>query len=265
LQEIDHTFQQNNLKFLVLKGPLWAEQIYPSALFRHLGDIDLLVEPNALNAAISLLLKLDYVPYLGLELEYYLNQRGEVKLEYPEEIEKGRTTVELHWHPINADQPTATYTRGRLSVASEDFFCELKPTPFRTFSLLLSRPEIWFGYQIVHAVCQHKMQQFLPLADLAYIIRRYPQLDFNFLLELMRKWKALIPLYIGLKTLRLFGLREGPHLEILERLETVVPAHVRAVMATVSPKKFLLTYSGKGKVNKWFINSVSTIPLDAKV
>jgi len=37
LQEIAEAFEQAHLEFLVLKGPLWAEQIYPSALHQHLG------------------------------------------------------------------------------------------------------------------------------------------------------------------------------------------------------------------------------------
>lgn len=260
LQEIESVFRENKIEFLVLKGPLWAEHIYPSALWRHLGDIDLLIEPENLDLAIHLLVDIGYTFYRGLTPDQYLGREGEVAFQYPDEKCKGRTTVELHWHPINAHKPKERRLRGRLAVAYEDFFRESKPVPFHTCSFLLPRPEVWFAYQIIHGISQHHLERLLPVADLAYILRRYPQFDFRFLLELMGKWKALVPLSLGLKTLWLFGLRDGPHLEILERLDKVMPWRVRSFSTSLSPKRLLLAYAGKGWVMRKFMRLVSTMP-----
>jgi hypothetical protein len=265
LHELARAFQEATIEFLVLKGPLWAEQIYPSAHHRHLGDIDLLVKPENRDLAIDLLFKLGYGLYLGCSLEDYLIQRGEVIFAYPQERWQGQTIVELHWDPINAYKLKEYHRRRRLTVDGEDFFRWAQPAPFRTFSLLLPRPEIWFAYQIVHGICQHQLNRLLTIVDLAYIIKNYPQLDYHFLVELMRKWKALIPLYLGLKTLWLFGLKEGPHLEILEGLERVMPWRIRSFISILFPKRLLLTYADKGQIIRKLMRPISTRPLDVMI
>jgi hypothetical protein len=264
IKEIAEVYEAAQIEFLVLKGPLWGERIYASAQHRHQGDIDLLVRPENRDLAIDLLFKLGHVLHRGWTLEYYLIQKCEVVFEIPQERWQGQTIVELHWHPINADKLREYHRRRRLTVDCEDFFRWAQPTLFRTFSLLLPRPEIWFAYQIVHGICQHQLDRLLPLVDLAYIIKNYPQLDYHFLVELMRKWKALIPLYLGLKILWLFGFKEGSHLEILEVLENVMPRHIRSSISAISPQRLLLSYTGKGKIMRKLIRSVSTTPLDVK-
>lgn len=260
LAEIAGAFQAGGTACLVLKGLLWAERIYPAANYRHLGDIDLLVKPEDRDLAIELLFRLGYVLHRGWPLNDYLSREGEVVFEYPQERWRGQTVVELHWHPINAYSQREHRLRKRLTVEAEDFFQWAQPAPFRTFSLLLPRPEIWFAYQIVHGICQHQLIRLLPLVDLAYIIRSQPQLDFQFLAELMRKWQAMIPFYLGLKTLWLMGLTEGPHAEMLGRLEEVMPWRIRRVMAAVTPQRLLLSHAGKGRVMRQVLRLVATAP-----
>jgi len=264
LHELEKAFRESGIELIILKGPLWAEHIYPSALFRHLGDIDLLVKPESRDLAINLLFQLGYLPHLGLTIDEYL-RRGEIVFAYPRERWRGQTIVELHWHPINADKLTEYHLRRRLAVDFEDFFGYATPVQFRTFSLLLPRPEVCFGYQIVHGICQHQLNRLLPLVDLAYIMRRCPQFDFRFLVELMRKWKAMIPFYLGLKTLWLIGLKEGPHEEILGRLEKVMPWHIRSVMAAVTPKRLLLSYAGKGSIMRKVLRLVASEPSEVVI
>jgi hypothetical protein len=265
LHEIATAFQDRGIEFLALKGLLWAEQIYPSALYRHVGDIDLLVKPEKRDPAIDLLFELGYVVHKGLPLNFYLGQKGEVPFEYPQEGWRGQTVVELHWHPINADKPREQHLRERLRVSTEDFFRGAKPAPFRSFSLLLPRPEIWFGYQIIHGISQHKLIRLLPVVDLAYIIRSQPQFDFPCLVELMRKWHAMIPFYLGLKTLWLLGLKEGPQEDILGRLEKVMPWRIRSVMAAVTPERLLLSYAGKGRIMRKVLRLVATAPSEVAI
>jgi hypothetical protein len=81
----------------------------------------------------------------------------------------------------------------------------------------------------------------------------------------MRKWKALIPLYLGLKTLWLFGLKEGPHLEILEGLERVMPWRIRSFISILFPKRLLLTYADKGQIIRKLMRPISTRPLDVMI
>jgi len=259
-QEIAAAFAAQSQEFLVLKGFFWGEQIYPSSLWRHLGDIDLLVRPETRTQAVAALLRLGYKPYCH-SLEEYLNHQGEVVLA-PADENTGRTLVELHWSPINVDRSRVSRFRRHFAVDPEDFFTWAAPAPWRNLALILPRPEVMWGYQVVHGVCQHQLKRFLPLVDLAYLFKRNPGFDFPFLVELMRKWRATIPLYIALTALKLFGFAPTGHREILAGLEQTIPLRIRLLITATLPRCILSSHAGRGVMARKLLRRIIAKPLE---
>lgn len=262
LKEIDGAFRRDKIEFVVLKGMFWGEQIYPTALWRHIGDIDLLVRPEARESALLILLRLGYrMPAEGFSFKEEISPlRGETMV-IPSGKEHGQwTSVELHWKPLHS----ARFMR-RLGIETEDLFSFATSTNFRGLQLLLPRPEVRFGYLVVHGICHHQLKRFLQLMDLAHLLRKNPSLDFDFLSELLRKWKAMIPLYFALKALWLFGFREGRYLEFLERLERVMPWRVRLFVKALSPTRMLHSYSRKGNYTRKIMRVLASEPLQVNI
>jgi len=261
LKEIDGAFRGGGIEFLVLKGPFWAEQVYPSALWRHLGDIDLLVRPEACRTAANILLQLGYqVEPKRCSFEEQLTRRGGMTFLYPGGGCGWRTSVSLHWQPLHSPR----FMRW-LQIETEDLFVPLELTPFRGLQLLLPGPEVRFGYLVIHGVCHHQLKRLLPLMDLAHLLGKCPPFDYEFLVELMRKWKAMISLYIALKALWLFGFREDKVVELWERLEGLMPWRVRLLVNALSPTQMLLSYSGKGYYMRKLMRLVASNPSDLRI
>ena len=83
------------LKPVVLKGRLLALQVWPRAAFRPPGDLDLLLERQAVDEAVGILAPLGYV---AIPQSPHPEISG-VTLHHP----MGRlTTVDLHWRPFRA-------------------------------------------------------------------------------------------------------------------------------------------------------------------
>lgn len=261
LKEIEGAFRGSGIEFLVLKGPFWAQQIYPSALWRHLGDIDLLVRQEACETAVTTLLHLDYqLEAKGYSLVEPLTRRGGTTFLCRGKGEDWRTSVSLHWQPLHSPR-----FMKRLQVQTEDLFMLAGLAPFRGLHLLLPRPEVRFGYLVVHGICHHQLKRFLPLVDMAHLLERYPDFDYGFLVELMRKWKAMISLYVALKALWLFGLREETMVGLLERLESIMSWHARLLGTALAPTQILLSYSRKGYYIRKLMRLIASEPSDVRI
>jgi len=262
LNEIEEAFRKDQLEFMVLKGLFWGEQVYPTALWRHLGDIDLLVRPESRQTALQTLLQLGYrMESEGFSLEEALSPlRGGTTVIYPGKEHGRRTSVSLHWKPLHS----ARFMR-RLQIETEDLFSYTTWANFRGLELLLPRPEVRFGYLVVHNICHHQLKRFLQLMDMAHLLRRHPQFDFDFLIDLVRKWEAMISLYFALKALWLFGFQEGRCLEFLERLERVMPWRIRLFVTALSPTRMLHSYSRKGNYTRKIMRVLASEPLQVNV
>jgi len=262
LKEIEEAFRKGQLEFMVLKGLFWGEQIYPSALWRHIGDIDLLVRPEVRKSALHVLLQLGYrIPVQESSPEAAVSgPRGGTTVTYPSKEYGKRTSVSLHWYPLHSPR-----FMKRLRVDTEDLFFDSTGTAFRGLELLLPRPEVRFGYLVVHNICHHQLKRFLQLMDMAHLLHRYPQFDFDFLIDLVRKWEAMISLYFALKALWIFGFQEGRCLEFLERLERIMPWRVRLFVKALSPTRMLRSYSRKGNYTRKVMRVLASEPFQVNI
>lgn len=108
LAVLDEAFRASGVRWLVLKGPVFAERYYDRNDPRSYGDIDVLVAPGDLAAAIEALLSIDS----RLEDRWTDDPHllpGELAVQLP----SGRW-VDLHWHLLNQPRLRACF---RISIA----------------------------------------------------------------------------------------------------------------------------------------------------
>lgn len=241
LTEIFEIFKKVGIPFIVLKGQAWADPIYSSPLFRHIGDLDLVVKPAYKRDALNCLFELGYRPQIiGKSLEDDLNVRGEVSLLFKEDNTHLKCAVEIHWALL----PAPRFMR-RLKIPVEDIFVCSHEHTFRNLSLLLPQPEMRFAFNVIHGVCQHQFKRFLPLLDLAHLIDKYDEFDYQLLMEITKKWKVVHSLYFALKYLELFDYRREALLEIRKKIEQKIPFQIKSLASVISAERLLLSYKGK--------------------
>lgn len=96
VERLGHLFDDSAIPWLVLKGPILAEKVYPSANLRPYSDLDLLVPAGSFRAAVEVL-EAAGGTLLDREWNVLLAQsRAQLHLR------TGRgCIVDLHWHVLN--------------------------------------------------------------------------------------------------------------------------------------------------------------------
>ncbi|MGH9172565.1 MAG: nucleotidyltransferase family protein [Acidimicrobiales bacterium] len=92
LAEISHQMDEHGVRPLLVKGAAFAHWLYDNPRERSYGDIDLLVDPREFEAAMRVLLALDFVPRSAFE-------QTKERASHHEQLVRGGTLpveVELH-------------------------------------------------------------------------------------------------------------------------------------------------------------------------
>ncbi len=155
--------RQADIAVAPLKGPLLAARIYPRPLVRRSTDVDLLVPPAQLDAALTVLAALDYTLPDTRETAHHLRHHHHVILARP-----ASPPLELHWAPLHA-------LGTRIEAADL-----LQPDG-------QLEPHAELVYLAAHAA-SHDFERPLWLIDLAAFVRPHPQLEPARLDTLARRW-----------------------------------------------------------------------------
>lgn len=169
--KLQQQFQQAGIRVLPLKGTLLSQQIHGSFTHRAPGDIDLLVEPGAHDAAMALLENLDYHWHLEGESwnptqkRLFIQQQGEVT--YKNAQNKISIDLHLRWarnrHFFTLPFEEAWQQAVKLSVTPSAQLPVLHPTHQLLF---LS----------AHAA-KHRWDRLAWLLDIAQLLRSTDELD----------------------------------------------------------------------------------------
>ena len=174
-----------------LKGPVLAERLYASPALRPSSDLDVLVLPADLEAAVAALEAGGYVLERG-PAERYSRRRGHhLTLATP-----GRAKVELHFRPtssFSSDVPAA-------EVVSRSCPARLASG---TATLVLA-PEDELIVLAVHAVT-HLAERPGWILDLLLLLEANPALDWGAIEVRSRRWRCHRSLAHALLLLRGFG------------------------------------------------------------
>lgn len=97
LVDVINLFNSNNIPLISFKGPLLAVQGYENLALRQFNDLDILVPPNHIDAAIDLLISSGFIPMNDLhwfeKKDWYLSRKKDVIFV----DEKREYILELHW------------------------------------------------------------------------------------------------------------------------------------------------------------------------
>ena len=182
-------FRKNGVEVIPFKGPLLAITAYGNVALRQFGDLDILVQKDNFHRTRTLLSGWGYRSpvggAVGVEEDYLKSQLGADHIR-----EDGLVALELHWSFIqtwlgfNVDLKTVWAASRTVSVGSVP---------------VLNLPaDITLLYLCAHGA-KHRWNRLCWVADVAKVLLRYPELDWEALLAQAASYGCLRTLFIGLK------------------------------------------------------------------
>ena len=158
LEPIVSAFAAAGVPALVLKGPEFADRLYPEPVLRPFTDLDLLLPRNALGDAGAVLGRLGY----RRDPEPRRKHPGD----YGEETwglgEPAAGAVELHWNLVNSPP-----LRRRCSVEFGDLAIESAAAG----ALPTATPASLLLTAAIHAAASHRFDRLQPLCDVCQATR----------------------------------------------------------------------------------------------
>jgi hypothetical protein len=182
LAEVRASFSAAGIPCMVLKGPEFADRLYPNPGLRPFTDIDLLIRSADAAAGRERLAQAGY----AVTPESGASHQGEHAQESWNNGRAGGGTVELHWNVVNS--PTL---RRRISIGFDDLQAvaltgDPYPHPSPSALLLIAA---------IHAATAHKFDRLQPLCDVAMAARGAAgPLDIAWLRAAALKAHASLPL-----------------------------------------------------------------------
>lgn len=98
LRQILREFKSQNIDALVLKGPVFAETIYPNPVLRPFEDLDLLIMRKDMGRAVGVLQKIGFSEMGSKQEKRFIDSGFHRKF-----LAKDGTPVELHWEFLPPD------------------------------------------------------------------------------------------------------------------------------------------------------------------
>lgn len=165
LLRIDEALVRRGITCVPNKGPVLAQELYGDVSLRVFGDLDLVLEPASVPAALEALFNLGYAvgscraepPSTELLLKFAATLRGEIPLIHPQ----SRVQVDLHWNILG---------RKRLKGYSLARSISPRRLPLADRSLLRFKTQDLFIFLSLHGF-KHAWARFNWLVDLAMLLR----------------------------------------------------------------------------------------------
>jgi hypothetical protein len=261
LRAIASAFEDRRLAFILLKGEALSKALYPQDGLRPYGDIDLLIRPEAYEAAKSVLIKLGFQLRNTTKEAEKLRFFGEIEFDKPGPIP---LTVDLHWDTLMTSwEPQSLFNEEETWASVDQIRLGNRSLPVLTGEALLL-------YLSVHFAFHHVFDGLILLCDLFLVLRRDAErIDWDRLVAMANRCQCRHALYYSLLFVKALMAGEVPS-GILDRLRP--PATIRALMPagrllfrdTLVPQmleryvKFLLIDTQQGRwraFQAWFQSS----------
>jgi hypothetical protein len=186
------------IRCIVLKGPALAETIYPGGATRPMSDLDLLVEPPDVDAAIAVLERLGYAAAPNHTLDFDRRFGTELPM-----VRSGPAAgcIDLHWGFVDW-----AWFRATLRESIEAACRRARPLQVgATMAWQLSPPDT-LVYLSLHMAIHHGYTEVRSFADVDRLVRAGPGLDWEACVRRARDCRAGNTVYFALLfTQRLFG------------------------------------------------------------
>ena len=212
-----------------LKGPALASHIYPEGWLRAPGDLDVLVRKQNVLKAKDLLVSLGYRPELRMtpaQEASYIRSEGE----YNFNLDDPLIHLELHWRIVPPSFP--------FSLDYEDLWQHTQETSCEGERMLTFGPEDLLLILCIHGL-KHCWERLKWVCDLAELIRAYPGLNWDGVVDQAASIGGRRTLYLGLFLARNLLGADLPH-RFLEA--AAADKAVRSLAAEVCKKLFREPY-----------------------
>ena len=221
LGAIASAFEDRRISFILLKGEALSKALYPQGGLRPYADIDLLIRPEAYEAAKSVLIK------LGFQLRHPTTEAERRRLFGEIEFDKEgpiSLTVDLHWDTLMASwEPQSLFNEQETWASVDQIRLGNRSLPVLSGEALLL-------YLCVHFAFHHVFDGLILLCDLFLVLRRDAErIDWDRLVAMANRCKCQHALYYSLLFVKALMAGEVP-VGILDRLRP--PATIRALMPT---------------------------------
>lgn len=211
LRRIDAALDAANLRGVLLKGALFAERFYPRPETRTSTDIDLLVDPDNLDASAAALQNAGYEPLQSAREGWFRDNHHHLHLGHPHAL-----PLELHFH--------AHRGFGRI-LPSRPLLARSRSSEEHRFQALsLLAPEDELVYLAVHAA-SHRFARLGWLYDCKLLLETMSDEEILIAAARAKEWGYTRPLALAARLLRkLFAVdakRLAP-LDLLGRFSTAL-------------------------------------------
>lgn len=205
-------FDRAGVPVLLLKGSSLVLSVYPEVGLREMSDVDLLIRPEQLPAADTLLREAGYRAIDQAAIDP-ANPPCEhlTTLDY-RDSEGVKPAIHLHWHLINSTVPHADYSR---LIDLDGIWSRAVRASLDGLSVMELSPGDAVLYLCEHAMrVSHSMSRLIWMADLAWLIdRKGDQMAWDLVEQRADQWGMC-------------RLASPPLKFVRDRLDAPIPDHV---------------------------------------
>lgn len=181
--------KQKNIIAIPFKGPTLVNQIYNNSASRFSRDIDILIQKKDISAALNIMEKNGY---------YYK------KIKQNPKMEKAYLDYNGQYLMFSADgsvaiEPHTLLAQSMLSihVDYDDLWNQLIDLDFGEHTFKVFRIETLFLILCVHGA-KEEWTRLKWIVDIAQAIKKYPDMDFCYILQEAKKWGCLRMVYLAI-------------------------------------------------------------------
>jgi Uncharacterised nucleotidyltransferase len=175
---------------LPYKGPVLTQMLYENLEMRQFGDLDIVIQPEAMRAVEALLIAEGYQPYFGektaAELAAYMKSKNEHTYDFYHE--RKHIFIEIHWR---------FWPSFFSSVSPKDIWHRRESTQIAGQTVSNFKIEDYLIILCMHG-SRHQWERLSWLCDIALLIHKYPNLNWQQLFALSDQWGTTRMLNLGL-------------------------------------------------------------------
>jgi hypothetical protein len=179
------SFRNHDIPAIVLKGTILAEQLYGNPGLRQVTDMDILVQPDKLSAAGSLLTE------LGYEQEEVIKTREHPFHEAPYRKQaQFPLVIELHWNI--ADPRLAAIPQEKIWQRAQRF-------QIQGGTVLVLSPEDTLLF-LSNSFTSHNNHFLMSLCDITELLNKHAgTMDWDYAIDSAKSWQIATSVYFSLK------------------------------------------------------------------
>jgi len=182
--------EEQDIAVIPFKGPLLSTILYHDHSIRHAGDLDFLVKPDDVLAAVKILDDSGYglaIPLSQNQLSAVLNISPNIALDFFHK--RSKTRVDLHWR---------FYSNYHVNKTAADMvWVNIEPFFFNDMDIKTLSPEMLLLFHCLHGF-NHNWECLIWIWELSKIIEKYLDLDWEWIIKESNGFGSEESLLIGM-------------------------------------------------------------------